>query len=227
MTGSKPNKILPRSTRAFGVVKFGRRRKLTTTSLMLCTRPHFPRASGRSSPGPCTGPAPAVLHLRQVAANTLQFRRQMMVWGPGGDVLGMEKCTARPVAPRGCLSASSPPLGLTTNFPLYYASPAYSQRRVPMKSLVNQTSVEKKVSACHIVHTHDEAMRIIESWLHLYARFNVTEACAPLAAKTITQLNDSDITPTCAFLGENIVCQASRHPITEGIHRVASRECVR
>ena len=47
-----------------------------------------------------------------------------------------------------------------------------------------------------------------------------------VGGKTIVQLDNSDIITARARLSENLVCQTSRHPITNGIHRAASLERV-
>ena len=65
-------------------------------------------------------------------------------------VLVIEKCIARPVAPRGCPLASSPTLGLTTYFPPYYRS----KSRQPMRA--------EREATYDNVPTLDEAMHIVE-----------------------------------------------------------------
>ena len=115
-------------------------------SPMLCTSPYFPRASPWSdSPEACMGPAPANTGEDQYDGKTQNDDRPVLTipqlhWSKssgqparssftsGRDVLVIEKCIARPVAPRGWPLASSPPLGLITYFPPYF-SESKSERR--------------------------------------------------------------------------------------------------
>ena len=92
-----------------------------------------------------------------------------------------------------------------------------------------------------IVPTLDEVMRIINGTKpkcrvsdELCEKESTPSLCAVLSdssaylvgSKTIVQLDHSDIITARARLSENLVCQTSRHPITNGIYRAASRERV-